>query len=245
MATPSCGLRQSPTAAIKIKILGKSYGSHKEALSELQRQYDKGAVWHKKLRPGLTTAGTAALYCKTCHKELSITNPHDVANKHKCNTAAVSIADMGPGQQPAGTEPTTDDQQERTVDSFYPTREQRDRAMGFLAMFFITTCTPFARIQNQWLSKCFGVFTTTLPSEKVLRTTMLDQAVETTKGIVKEKMVKTCGAFQLVTDGWKSKFCQSSSNLVNVITTIPTGGCVFHKVGSACGYSGKARLVGR
>jgi hypothetical protein len=50
---------------------------------------------------------------------------------------------------------------------------------------------------------------------------LLEDAYRTTAVHITDKMLATSGAFQLVTDGWKSRFCADSAQLVNVVTTLP------------------------
>lgn len=53
-----------PTAnkgALKVKIGAQTFSSHDAAHNELQRQYDKGAVWRNKLLPGKRSNGDVCL----------------------------------------------------------------------------------------------------------------------------------------------------------------------------------------
>jgi hypothetical protein len=225
--------------ALKIKIGTVSFPSHDAAFSELQRQYDKGACWKSKLVPGRRANGDVCLVCKLCGKELGCTNPHDTARKHACPTAltmAATPATPAETAEPSGasagsTTSQTPGPRQSQLQAHYPTAHQKHVALARLAMFFFTSGTAFRKVENQYLVESYKALGVALPCEKKLRTTMLDEAYEMTSKKMAGEMAKTLGAFQIITDGWKSKYCEHSAQLVTVITTLLDGGSIFQKVG--------------
>jgi hypothetical protein len=85
-------------------------------------------------------------------------------------------------------------------------------------------------VENKHFISMLGAVGVRAPSEKQLRTTMLDKAYAAAKADVAIKMADSRGAFQLITDGWRNKHCGDGAQLVTLVTTLPSGGAVFHKV---------------
>jgi hypothetical protein len=207
----------------------------------------KTAKWGKTFRIAYrlvtTPVGEACMVCTQCGKELSASNPASTFAQHQnCTNGEEQQQSVDlTGSADENDEPSSATvhcgvqgakSNQATLPQTVPSAATRARVLAKLALFFFATGTAFCRIENEHLVSAFAFLGVTLCSEKSLRTTMLDSAHNEAQQLVRQRMLATQGEFQCITDGWKSRYCQHSAQLMTLVTTLSTSGTVYHKASS-------------
>ena len=79
------------------------------------------------------------------------------------------------------------------------------RVLFFIAMFFITTLTPAARVENPYLVQAFAALGVQLFDRKSLFSKYLDQCYTYYRSAFETELSLYNGTYQIATDGWKKK----------------------------------------
>ncbi|KAG2434867.1 hypothetical protein HXX76_007750 [Chlamydomonas incerta] len=119
---------------------------------------------------------------------------------------------------------------------------QRQQFIDNMIMFFITSETPFTRLENEWLKKAASIAGIQLPSRHAAATTHLNALFEKVKKKVGGELVDLAKgpSLQMSFDGWKKKAANQGEPLVNAKALKPNGGAIFLCVVRAAGVTNNA-----
>ena len=189
--------------------INKQPYTYSAALVELKRQASGGAVWAKHFVPARKSDdGPACLVCKLCRCSVSATNPSDSMSSHlgsvKCQrvqaeqqTAADVATAAVPEDGAAAAAPAAagvKEVKQTTFDQLIANSSQRKELLKEAALYFFTSETPFIRVENKHFQRMLSIVGTRAPSEKQLRTTLLNAAYEAAQESVTAKMHLLCVA---------------------------------------------------
>lgn len=95
-----------------------------------------------------------------------------------------------------------------------------------MALACITSCVPFTFFENEHLQAAAGVFGVTLPSRKVLSTTLLDSIFKEVQ-VASAQSLDSLPYIDASSDGWRKKHCESGAGLMNFCALTPNGSLLF------------------
>lgn len=108
------------------------------------------------------------------------------------------------------------------------TPQQNESFVRSLVMACITGCIPFTFIENPHLIEAAKAIGVTLPSRKVLSTTVLDAAFKDIQTATDDQLSKL-KYIDAASDGWRKKYCEQGAGLVNFCALTATG-ALLHDV---------------
>lgn len=123
-------------------------------------------------------------------------------------------------QQPLG--PVSGDQAQPFTAAGFCDSSTLKRVLFLIAMFFFTTFTPAARIENSFLMQAFALRGVHLPSRKQLYNEYLDTCYAHYHDIFLDELKEFNGVYQIATDGWKKKAAERG------ISSLPIAYALLH-----------------
>jgi hypothetical protein len=186
--------------------------------------------WYwKRLTPeimGEESERRVVLACDSCSKALTISNPTQTANSHLIKEGGCVKSRSQESSKRA-----------RGVEEHFVRRASvavQDSVHSKLALFFYKNNVALHLIESEDLVAAFDSAGITLPSRKVLSTSLLDKASSKMEQ-ERDAVLASMRHVQLSTDGWSSQACMGGAALINCMVLLPDGGSYFLDVINASG----------
>jgi hypothetical protein len=163
------------------------------------------------------------MLCKACDFPCTYSNPSQSANSH---TKACK------GSKKRKLDPVTglhDTLVQASFDRYTVQPENAKAAVKHLARYFFTNNVALCQIEDPHLKAAFQCLGATLPGRTALGSTMIAKEYSDVQAAVALQMMKYLIVY-IATDGWKRKFAEHGTPIINVMILIPLGGSIFHKV---------------
>jgi hypothetical protein len=163
------------------------------------------------------------MLCKACDKPCTYSNPSQSANSH-------AKACTGNKKRKFGTVTGLQDTLvQASFDKYTVQPENVKAAVKHLARYFFTNNVALCQIEDPHLKAAFQCLGATLPGRTALGSTLIAKEYGEVQAAVALQMMKYLIVY-IATDGWKRKFAEHGTPIINVMILIPLGGSIFHKV---------------
>lgn len=110
-------------------------------------------------------------------------------------------------------------------------------------MFFYTSNTPAWRATNEHLKRSLAHLGCISPTQKMLRTTLLDDCHSAVMSAVIAELNASSVRYPIVSDGWSKRIAIRGSPLINFMICPDNGAAVFWRVQDASGQIKDAAYV--
>jgi hypothetical protein len=163
------------------------------------------------------------MLCNVCDKPCTYSNPSQSAASHSkaCK-----------GNKKRKFDPLTglvDTKVQASFEKYTVQPNNITAAVKHLAKFFFTNNVALCQIEDPNLKAAFQCLGATLPGRTALGTTMIAKEYSEVQAAVALRMMKFLIVY-IATDGWKRKFAEHGTPILNVMILLPLGGSIFHKV---------------